>query len=377
MRSVAREIRFRRYLWRVLEVCIMLAFIAVLVLVLTYLMKYILPFVIGWVFAILLIPVERMIERRGVRRMPAVLIVMIVAVALALAISIGIVVGTLREASSFVTNSQSFFHTEMKQLRHNLAGGQALFGQLPPQISSSVQSAVTQFSHALEGGIHKFVTSLVSIVTHLPETLFVFVISVVTAFFILLRREQMLTFVFRLMPPGWAPKLDTVFADMERAFLGTIRVQFILMCMSAVLGVIGMYVLHFPYAVLLGILFALTGLIPILGSALLTVPWAIGALIMGDTSTAIKVLALQVVISLIRHAIEPKILADSVGLDTLTTLFGLYVGLKAMGVLGLFLGPIILIGAKGLLSTRLFVDFLPQQETLTQAEEQDSDPGGE
>ncbi|WP_174520835.1 sporulation integral membrane protein YtvI [Alicyclobacillus acidiphilus] len=353
----------------------MLAFIALVVVTLTYLMKYIMPFVIGWVFAILLIPIERWVERRGIRRMPAVLIVMIFAVLLALAISIGLIIGTLREASSFVTHSESFFRDEMRDFRRSLASGQALFGQLPPQIANSVQSAAVQFSHSVEASIHKVVTSIVSIVAHLPDTLFIFVISVITAFFILLRREQMLAFVYRLMPPGWAPKLDIVFADMERAFLGTIRVQFILMCMSAVLGVTGMLILHFPYAVLLGILFALTGLVPILGSALLTVPWAIGALLVGDTSTAVKVLALQVVISLIRHAIEPKILADSVGLNTLTTLFGLYVGLKALGILGLFLGPIMLIGARGLLSTRLFVDFLPQEKIIIARD--GDDPGGE
>ncbi|GMA57875.1 sporulation integral membrane protein YtvI [Alicyclobacillus sacchari] len=361
MQGMGREVQLRRYLWRALEVCIMLAFIAAIALMLAYLMQYILPFVIGWIFAILLIPVVRVCERRGMRRLTSVLSVMTVAVAVALAISVGVIIGTLREATSFLTHSQWFLKAELFQLEQRLDGTQPLYGQLLTQVSNAVQSAVTQFVHSLEGSVRKFVTSLISIVTHLPDTLFIFVISVVTAFFILLRRERMLASFYRLLPPGWAPKVNVVFTDMERAFLGTIRVQFILMCLSAFLGVIGMYILHFPYAVLLGILFALTGLVPIVGSALLTVPWAVGALVMGDTATAVKVLSLQVVISLIRHAIEPKILADSVGLDTLTTLFGLYVGLKVLGVIGLFIGPIVLIGAKGLLRTRLFVDFLPHE----------------
>lgn len=364
----------RHYLWRVLEVFIILAFIVVVALLFGFLMKYILPFVIGWVFAILLIPIVRFVERRHVPRLTAVLLVMIVAVVVVVALSVGIILGILREATSFISNSQSFLRVELKDIKQTISTGKNFYGHLPVQIGDQIQSAISQFIHGIESGITTFVGSLVQIVTSLPETLFIFVIAIVTAFFILYRRERMLASFFRLVPPGWDRKLNMILADMENAFLGTIRVQFMLMCLSAVLGVIGMYILHFPYAVLLGILFALTGLIPILGSALLTVPWAIGAFALGDPTTAFKVLALQVVISLIRHAIEPKILADTVGLDTLSTLFALYVGLKIMGIIGLFIGPIILIGAKGLLRTRLFVDFLPQGASL---EEFEDDSGGD
>lgn len=370
MRAVRHEVEVRRYLWRALEVVIILAFIVLVALLLDHLMKYILPFVIGWVFAILLIPVVRFLERRQIPRLTAVLLVMVVTVLVVVGISIGIIVGTLREATSFIANSQSFLRIELSSIQHTISTGKVFYGKLPVQFSDQVQATVSQFVHSIEVGIRNSVGSLVHLVTSLPETLFVFVIAVVTAFFILYRRERMLASFFRLVPPGWDRKLDIILVDMEKAFLGTIRVQFILMCLSAVLGVIGMLILHFPYAVLLGILFALTGLVPILGSALLTVPWAIGAFALGDPSTAIKVLALQVVISLIRHAIEPKILAETVGLDTLSTLFALYVGLKIIGIIGLFIGPIILIGAKGLLRTRLFIDFLPHHASVEPTEDE-------
>ncbi|WP_234969766.1 sporulation integral membrane protein YtvI [Alicyclobacillus vulcanalis] len=370
---MARDAQMRRYLWRVLEIVLMLAFIAAFVLALANLMRYILPFVIGWVYAILLIPLVRWLERRGLSRLTSVLLVLGVSVLCIVALSAGIIIGALREATSFVAHSQMFFRVQLAQIEGEIENGESLYGQLPPQASNAVQSAITQFAHGLEGSVHKIITDLIGIVTHLPDTIFIAVISVITAFFILQRRERMLARFYRMMPPGWAPKLNAVFEDMERAFLGTIRVQFILMCLSMFLGMIGMFVLGFPYAILLGILFGLSGLVPMVGSAILTVPWAIVALITGHVAVAIKVLALQVVISLIRHAVEPKILANNVGLDTLATLFGLYVGFKVMGFIGLFIGPIFLIGVKGLLQTRLFSDFLPAEAGAESA----PDPGGE
>lgn len=350
----------RRYLWRLAEVSVLLLFLAIVVVILGYAMKYILPFVIGWVIAVLLIPLVRGLELRGVRRMTAVLTVLVSTVVIAATMFLGIIAAIAREATMLSQTSTQYFREGNAWILQKIAMGRVFYGELPPQVAREMQEAIAQTLASMEIWFQDFAKYLLQAVTHLPETLFVAVIAVITTFFILLNRERMMLRVFRNLPPGWGTKLRVVLDDMTRAFVGTIRVQLILMLVSAILGVIGMWILHFPYAVLLGIVFGLFGGIPILGSALLTVPWAVGALILGDVSTAVKLIVLQLFVSLVRHLIEPKILADSVGLDTLSTLFALYVGMKAMGVFGLFLGPIILIGIKSLLRTHLFVDILPQ-----------------
>ena len=85
---------------------------------------------------------------------------------------------------------------------------------------------------------------------------------------------------------------------------------------------------------------------------------------MGNVVVAVKVLILQGIISAVRQVIEPKILADNVGLDTLSTLISMYIGLKAIGVLGLFLGPIFLIGLKSSLRARMFIDWVSNKEPI-------------
>jgi predicted PurR-regulated permease PerM len=84
-------------------------------------------------------------------------------------------------------------------------------------------------------------------------------------------------------------------------------------------------------------------------------------MVTGNIPLGIQLLILQGCISLVRHIIEPKILASNVGLDTLSTLFAMYVGLKVIGILGLFLGPIFLIALKSLIKARMFIDFIPDQ----------------
>lgn len=362
MTKTGQQVQVRRYLWRLAEVTSLLVLLLLVTVVFVWALKYIFPFVIGWFLAILLLPLVKSLEARGVRKSPAALTVLIGILALIVVISTFVVIAIAREATLLLVNVPTYFNLLQTWVQHQIEVGKVFFGQLPPNVAQQMQTAAVHALSAVQNGFQKFAKFLLDSLTRLPEFSFVIAISLLTAYFMLADRDRLYRGFMGTLPPGWSAKLEVALNDMGRAFTGTIRVQVVLMLMSAVLGVLGMWILHIQYAVLLGIAFAITGLLPILGSAVMTIPWAFGALVSGDISLAIKILLLQMVISAIRHVVEPKILADNVGLDTLSTLFALYVGMQLMGVLGLFLGPIILIGLKSLLRARLFVDFLPDQE---------------
>ncbi|MCL6631355.1 MAG: sporulation integral membrane protein YtvI [Alicyclobacillus herbarius] len=351
----------RRYLWRVVEVMSLLALVVVLLAAFAFAWPYIFPFVIGGVLAMILLPLVRWCEHLGMGRTVAVLTVMVGIVVLFLLIFTYLAIAIAKEATTLTAKLPEYFTQAQGWAQQRLQQAMAAYGQLPPQITSGLQDAVSHVLKAIEGWFNNLATFILNSLTMLPEWTFVVVIALIATFFMLVRRERMYGSFLRILPPGWSGKVQVVVNDVVRAFIGTIRVQVILMILSAVLGVLGMWVLNIPYALILGLLFGISGLIPVLGSAVMTVPWAAGALLLGDLPMAIKVLLIQVVISFIRHLVEPKILADSVGLDTLSTLFALYIGMKLLGVVGLFVGPIALIAVKSLLRIRLFVDFLPAE----------------
>ncbi|MNI88733.1 hypothetical protein D3C73_1460600 [compost metagenome] len=84
-------------------------------------------------------------------------------------------------------------------------------------------------------------------------------------------------------------------------------------------------------------------LLPVLGTGSVIVPWAIYNMIAGDPRTAIGLLILFIGITVFRRIIEPKIVGDAVGIGALSTLVSLYVGYELVGVIGLFLGPVVVI----------------------------------
>lgn len=362
-----RREQVRQYLWRFAEVACLVVFVGIICLLFVVTLKYTLPFVIGGFVSILLFPIVRWVEHRGLRRAPAVIVVLVSTGLAVFLLSSFVLVAVTREAVKWSQSIPMYFRLIQDWVVEKVGQSQSIFGNLPPDVASSVQSSILHSITTTKDVLTSLTGAIVSAVTHMPESLFVVVIAVLTTYFILANRNRMYRTFLRILPPGWEPKVHIVAQDMFRALGGTIRVQVVLMLMSAVLGMAGLAIMGIHYAVILGLLFGVTGIIPILGSAILTVPWAAGALLIGDVNLALKVIILQLAISLIRHMIEPKILADSVGLDTLSTLFGLYVGMKLMGVVGLMFGPIILIGVKSLLRIRLFVDFMPRSAQIARS----------
>lgn len=62
------------------------------------------------------------------------------------------------------------------------------------------------------------------------------------------------------------------------------------------------------------------------------------------------------VVLIFRQIIEPKVVAENVGLDPLLTLVALFVGLQIFGFLGLIIGPVSLVLINALVKAKVFTD---------------------
>ena len=125
-------------------------------------------------------------------------------------------------------------------------------------------------------------------------------------------------------------------------------IMFITFCELA----IGLTILKFigvmnnSYTFIIAIAIAIFDILPVAGSGGILIPWALIALISGDVGQAIGLIVIYIVISIIRQYIEPKIVGDSLGVNPLVTLAGLYFGLKLFGFMGMFIVPILVMTLK-------------------------------
>jgi predicted PurR-regulated permease PerM len=73
------------------------------------------------------------------------------------------------------------------------------------------------------------------------------------------------------------------------------------------------------------------------------VPWAVIAILQDNHFLGIGLIILFLVITVVRRVIEPKIYSTNLGISPLASLISMYIGLKLLGLSGIFIGPIVVI----------------------------------
>ena len=127
------------------------------------------------------------------------------------------------------------------------------------------------------------------------------------------------------------------------AFGGYVKSQLILSAGVFMILTIGFLLMRQPYGLLLAFGLAVLDFIPIIGAGTVMVPWAVIDMVLANYGEAAALMAVWGVIVLFRRFAEPKILGDQTGLSPILSLVGIYVGMKIGGVLGMVVGPLLLL----------------------------------
>ena len=138
------------------------------------------------------------------------------------------------------------------------------------------------------------------------------------------------------------------------AFGGYLKAQLLLSVGVFFILLAGFLITRQPYGLLLALGLAVLDFIPIVGAGTVMVPWAVTALFTRDLPTAIRIMVIWGLIALFRRVMEPKFVGDQTGLSPILSLISIYVGMKAAGVLGMILGPILTLVALNLAGMGMF-----------------------
>jgi predicted PurR-regulated permease PerM len=101
-------------------------------------------------------------------------------------------------------------------------------------------------------------------------------------------------------------------------------------------------ILGLPNPILWGALTALLSLVPLVGTALVWVPWTIYLIAVGAYGRAVVFLLAQiVVVGGIDNFLRPMLIEGRVRMHALVVFFSILGGIAYFGILGMFLGPLI------------------------------------
>ena len=130
--------------------------------------------------------------------------------------------------------------------------------------------------------------------------------------------------------------------ELGHTALGFGKAQLILFGVNFAVITIGMIVAGLGWwSPLIAVAVSLLDLLPVIGSGIVFVPWAIIALIAKNPHMAIAVGATYIAMVVLRMILDPIITGKSVGLSPWITLLASVGGLILFGGAGMILGPII------------------------------------
>ena len=107
-----------------------------------------------------------------------------------------------------------------------------------------------------------------------------------------------------------------------------------------VLKIIGVY--KSGYIFIIAIIIAIVDILPVLGTGTVVIPWAVFSLINKSYGLGIGLLVIYACITVIRQIIEPKIVANNLGIPAIVSIMGMYIGVQLFGFIGIFIMPIMI-----------------------------------
>lgn len=326
-----------------------------------YAFGMVLPFLIAFCVALILQkPIDFVMRRTKMKRsLASAISVLLVLVVFGFLLSL-LIVKIVNEFKGFF----SFISLEVAKLPETFEGIKAwLLGIvhiLPDSVEPDVREYITLMSvdnlvQALGENFNmSWITSPLggvwSTAKQIPNIVVSLFITIISAFFITLDFHIIRDFFYRQFSHSRAEKLRKTKRVIVSSVGKMLKAYCIIMLITGTEVFLGLSLLRLfglyegRYAISIAMITALVDILPVLGSGTVLIPWALfSLLVQRNVGFGIGLLVVYAIIMVVRQILEPKLVANQVGLPAIVTIIGMYVGTKVFGAIGLFMVPFLII----------------------------------
>lgn len=327
----------------------------ILIFALLKLAVFYMPFLIGVIISLIIEPlIRKLANRTGIERKTSAIIVLV----LIFTILIGLIVWgviTLVEESSTLLESLNIYIEKISSFIEKLKIREL---DLPEKVIEIIENCTSKLLNTVTTFTTNFLTSTLQKVTSIPIAFIYITITILSTYFICADKFYILDQLEHHVPRLWVKKFGKHLREITSVLGNYLKAEVILIVISFFIVLIGLSIgkftgLNIEYPLLCALGIAFVDALPIVGSGTVMIPWAIFASLDENISLALLLIGLYVFTIIIRQVVEPKLISNKIGIHPIFTLIAMYTGFKLIGVIGLFLGPIILIILKNIFATMI------------------------
>ena len=235
-------------------------------------------------------------------------------------------------------------------------------GNFPAGFNDQLNNTINSFVSKGSVKLGSFINGVISFVTSIPTLILYIVITILSTFFMILDRDEILSYMEHQLPKSWLDKVFNIKTEMFTVLVSYLKAQAILGSICLIESLILLNLLAFlkfdvPYPLLMSIIICIADILPILGAGTILIPWSILSFATGNIKLGIGLLISYLIIMSVRQMLEPKLISQNLGVHPLITLISMYSGFKVFGVSGFLIGPVVMIILKNVFSKELEVGF--------------------
>ncbi|HEY4944968.1 MAG TPA: AI-2E family transporter [Candidatus Limnocylindrales bacterium] len=310
--------------------------------VLSYLATYynffadvILTFFLAWLLAFILSSPVRLLLR-AVPRLPR--IVAVVAVYAVLSVALVALIVLLAQA---LFSSLLEFIRNVPTLREQLptilqpwVDRLAALGFVQVDLVTQANAFLDGLASTAQGLVGPLQAAAVASIGVVGNVLIVFILSI----FIVIDSDSILTFILRLVPPRYAEEARLLESAIGRSFGGFLRGQAIIGFLYAVVAFAVSAALGLPYVPVITASAGLLMAVPFFGPFVAWIPPVLVAFVSVPDATVAALIGMAVGWVVVMNVVQPRVMADAVGIPPIVVFASVLIGSKVAGVPGAIFG---------------------------------------
>ena len=330
-----------------------LIFISLIFFIFLKLFVFYIPFVVAYIISKLLNPVIIKLTKKFNLNRKISSIIVLTAFFLITGLVVIFGVSKILEESNFFLSMINTYIEKINDFISKIENENKLFGNyfISDSMKNIIIRNINEYFNNLGDSLKNIVTNLITTLKSIPIYFINIIITVLAIYFILSDRFSILDKLEFQFTRKFISKIRSKLDNILNTLFDYLKAEIILVFISFIIVLIGLYIfkllgMNIKYPFLMAILIGLIDALPILGAGTIMVPWSIILFIEKDTSLGFLILGLFILILCVKQILEPKIVSNKIGVHPIFTLISMYTGFKVKGIIGIILGPIMLIVLK-------------------------------
>lgn len=338
----------------IIGILIIVSFLLIFKLTIFYI-----PFLIAYIISIIIDPIIKFVNKNVhiSRKVSSVIVLATIFIIIATLLVWGIV-RLVAETTNLLEGLNIYLEKTLNFISEKVSNFDFSKYKVSNDVINIFENATTDYLNTITKYLKDVLTKVLNYITSLPNMFINVIITILATYFITSDKFYILDRMEHHLSKKMVGKITKHTKEITSSLGGYLKAEIVLSIITFMVVLTGLNIFYLvgmnvDYPILMAIVIGFVDALPILGAGSVMIPWSIILFINSNNSLAFSVIGLYIFIVVLKQLLEPKLVSNNIGIHPIFTLIAMYTGFKFIGIMGLLIGPIVLIIIKNIFAESL------------------------